>query len=141
MYKKEVNSRIDLSGLVTFSIDNFKTRSLDDCISLEKVSEKIYKLYVHISDVSFFVRKDSDLDAEAEERRESIYIKAFFRPMLPTVISNNLGSLLKKQKRVAISLAFLINSDGLINFENIEILESMVENKAKLSYNSVNQFL
>lgn len=91
-------------------------------------------MYVHISDVTFFVKKNSDLDYEAEDRRESVYIKTFFRPMLPNILSKNLGSLLKSENRVAISLAFLINSEGIINFENIEIIESIIQNRAKLSY-------
>jgi ribonuclease R len=41
---------------------------LDDAISLEKLENQKTKLYVHIADVTHFVKENSALDLEAKIR-------------------------------------------------------------------------
>jgi exoribonuclease R len=38
-----------------FSIDPITARDIDDALSIDKISDTIYEIGVHIADVSFFV--------------------------------------------------------------------------------------
>ena len=61
----ELKKRIDLRQKRIFTIDPITAKDLDDALSIERVSETIYEIGVHIADVSYFVQQGTDLDKEA----------------------------------------------------------------------------
>ena len=52
----EINNRRDLRGCRIFSIDPPSASDLDDALSIENLSDGLFRVGVHIADVSYFVR-------------------------------------------------------------------------------------
>ena len=56
IHPDEIKRRIDLREKRIFTIDPITAKDLDDALSIEKVSDFIYEIGVHIADVSYFVQ-------------------------------------------------------------------------------------
>lgn len=53
--EEEIKKRRDLRSKRIFTIDPLTAKDLDDALSIERISENIYEIGVHIADVSYFV--------------------------------------------------------------------------------------
>lgn len=53
--KEEIDRRVDLRDKRIFTIDPITAKDLDDALSIDKISDFIYEIGVHIADVSYFV--------------------------------------------------------------------------------------
>ncbi len=96
------------------TIDPDDAKDFDDAICLERVSEEHWKLWVHIADVSHYVRPDTALDEEARKRGNSTYLVDRVIPMLPEALSNELCSLKPQVDRVTKCVEFLVSRDGQV---------------------------
>ena len=105
--KKEIKNRVDFRNLFTVTIDGADAKDFDDAISIDK-KDNDYVLYVHIADVSHYVKKDSKLDREAYKRGNSVYLIDYVVPMLPEVLSNNLCSLNPNTDKLSITVKMII---------------------------------
>ena len=101
------HTRVDLRDLYTVTIDGETAKDFDDAISFIE-EEKRLRFYVHIADVSYYVKQGSSLDEEAYNRATSVYLANKVVPMLPPELSENLCSLVAKQNR----LAFTVEMEG-----------------------------
>lgn len=133
--KKE---RKDLTMLPFITIDGENTRDIDDAIFCKKTDDG-WKLWVAISDVSAFVKENSDLDKEAYKRTTSVYSALRYSPMLPENLSSNLCSLMADVERLALVCYMQLGKDGEI--QNYSFYEAVVRSKARMSYNEVDQYL
>ena len=135
--KKGIDSgeRKDLTDLSIFTIDGPYTRDFDDALSLEPRGEG-YRLGVHVTDVTPFIKVDGHLDREASRRASSVYLPATQIPMFPQSLSNNALSLVKGCKRFALSLFADFDRDG--NLNNFEFLPTTVMVEKQLTYDQVN---
>jgi ribonuclease R len=101
-------ARRDLRELATFTIDPITARDFDDAISAERQgsdpAHPAITVWVHIADVSAYVREGSPLDAEAKERATSVYVPGAVEPMLPEALSNDACSLLPGKDRAAVTV-------------------------------------
>ena len=127
----DCKDRIDLRNIKTITIDGETSKDLDDAISIEKIEDK-YKVYVHISDVSYFIDIDSPLDLEARSRGNSSYLIDKVYNMFPEILSNNIMSLNENEDRFAITLIFIIDNEGNIIESNI--CRSLIKSDRRLSY-------
>jgi ribonuclease R len=100
----EVGRRLDLRALPTFTIDPPTARDFDDAISAELMDDGAVRVWVHIADVSHYVRPGSFVDREAFRRATSVYVPGAVEPMLPEALSNNACSLVPHQDRLAVTV-------------------------------------
>ena len=92
---------------------------------------------IAISDVSFFVKKDSDLDKEALFRGTSIYFPLNVLPMLPEKLSTNLCSLLPNKDRLCIICEMTLSKNG--NLLKYIYYEATIKSHARLTYDNVSK--
>jgi exoribonuclease-2 len=135
--KKKVESaeREDITDLSVFTIDGPQTMDFDDALSFEAVGEG-YRLGVHVTDLTPFIKIDGDLDKEASIRASSIYLPATQIPMFPPRLSQNALSLVKGFNRFAISL--FVHFDGDLHLRNYHFIPTLVRIKKQLTYDQVN---
>ena len=62
------------------------------------------RVWVHIADVSHYVKPGSAVDREAFRRATSVYVPGTVEPMLPEVLSNGACSLVPHQDRLAVTV-------------------------------------
>ncbi|MDE6616869.1 MAG: ribonuclease R [Lachnospiraceae bacterium] len=134
----EKEGRTDYRDLQTVTIDGEDAKDLDDAITLSKEGN-IYRLGVHIADVSYYVRENSPLDKEALKRGTSVYLVDRVIPMLPHKLSNGICSLNQGEDRLALSCVMDINQSGEIISHKIE--ESVINVDRRMSYTSVNKII
>ena len=134
--KIEIDKRIDLRKLYTFSIDDSSTKDIDDAISIEYKENKTL-VYVHIADVEEIM--DEELYEIAKDRVSSIYLPDIKIPMLPPIISENICSLIEGEDRYAVTYLFEIDSD--FNILSNKILLSVINVDKNFSYEEVENII
>ena len=70
----ELKRRRDFRKECVFTIDPLTARDLDDALSVTKEANGLFRVGVHIADVSYFVREETALDRVASERTTSTYL-------------------------------------------------------------------
>ncbi|MGI6510386.1 MAG: ribonuclease R [Erysipelotrichaceae bacterium] len=135
---REIKSRKDLRFLQTVTIDGDDAKDFDDAISIVK-KENGYSLYVHIADVSHYVKEGSAIDKEAYARCTSIYVCDRVVPMLPIELSNGICSLNENVERNTITCQIEIDNQGRIN--SYAIYPSVIFSDRRCTYNKVNECL
>ena len=130
---------IDLRELNTITIDGEDAKDLDDAIDIEILNDKLTRLYVHIADVSHYVRSGTALDEEAKRRGNSVYLVDRVLPMLPPKLSNGLCSINPGVVRLAMTCEMDIDQDGHVHA--YKIYNSLIENKVRASYREVKSLL
>lgn len=130
--------RKDLRDLFTVTIDGRDSKDFDDAISIEKDKED-FILYVHIADVSHYVKENSEIDKEAYQRGNSTYLYNIVLPMLPEELSNGICSLNPNENRLALSLKMRINKSGKV--VDYKIYKSIIKSNYRLVYDDVNDYL
>lgn len=134
----EWEGRMDIRDWQMVTIDGEDAKDLDDAITLTKEGD-IYKLGVHIADVSHYVQENSPLDKEAMKRGTSVYLVDRVIPMLPHALSNGICSLNAGVDRLALSCFMDIDQKGTV--VNHKIAETVVKVTERMSYTNVKKIL
>ena len=129
----------DLRALLWASIDNDKSRDLDQLSVGEALPGGAVKILVAVADVASLVKDGSALDEHARHNTTSVYTAAEIFPMLPEKLSTGLTSLNAHEDRLAIVIEMSIGADGAL--QTSDIYRAWVRNQARLSYNSVAAWL
>ncbi|XP_023516332.1 DIS3-like exonuclease 2 [Cucurbita pepo subsp. pepo] len=130
--QEELQCRRDLRNLCIFTIDPPSALDLDDAFSVQKLANGIFRVGIHVADVSHFVLPDTALDKEARIRSTSVHLLRRKIPMLPPLLSENIGSLNPGVDRLAFSLFLDINHCG--DVEDCWIGRTVICSCCKLSY-------
>lgn len=137
--KDMFGNRLDLTDLITFTIDGEYSKDFDDAVSLEYLDNGNYKLGVHIADVSHYVAPKTALDDEAIERGTSVYFANQVIPMLPFELSTGICSLNPHENRFAMTAFMELDKNG--NVLNSTFHKTVINSKHRLTYNKVNDIL
>ena len=124
-------SRRDLTDQICFTIDPDSARDFDDAVAIEKEGDK-YRLFVHIADVSHYVKEGLAIDKEALKRGNTYYLPEYALHMLPERLASDLCSLRPNEKKYAFTCEMLINKKGEV--VEYDIYESVIVSKARLTY-------
>jgi len=133
------DNRIDLTKLLTYTIDGADTKDIDDALSLKVLENGDTLLYVHIADVAEYVKEGSALDEEALKRGTSIYLCDVVIPMLPKEISNGVCSLNPGEEKNTLTCEMLINKKGHIL--KSKVYESCIVSNFRLTYKEVEEMI
>ena len=131
--------RADLRDLLTITIDGDDARDFDDAISIARTGGDGYELWVHIADVSHFVRLGNPVDTEAYERATSVYFPRCAYPMLPPVLSNNLCSLVPDEDRFCLSCRMRFTAHG--ERKDVWLTPSVIRSNHRMTYRQVQAIL
>lgn len=136
--RPDSGKRKNYSSLFTVTIDGADAKDFDDAISIDRKGDG-YTLYVHIADVSSYVRKNSELDREAFKRGTSYYIGNNVIPMLPEALSNDLCSLREGVDRLTMSVEMDIDRSGAVR--GSRFFRGLIRVNRRLTYNSADEIL
>jgi ribonuclease R len=131
----EISRRKDFRNLVTFTIDPRTAKDFDDALSFEKIDNGTFKLYIHIADVSHYVKVPSALFSDALDRGTSIYLLQNVIPMLPFKLSNELCSLQPEVDRLTMTV--IIDYDAQFKALGSSVYPSIIKSDQRLSYEQV----
>jgi ribonuclease R len=139
VHARDVAGRVDCRRHRVITIDPDDAKDFDDAICLERVSAEQWRLWVHIADVSHYVKPGTALDTEARKRGNSTYLVDRVIPMLPEALSNELCSLKPNVDRLTKCVEFLIAHDGRVL--NAKFYSAVIHSQRRFSYGEVLEIL
>jgi ribonuclease R len=131
----ECQGRTDCRAHCVVTIDPDDAKDFDDAICLQKHGKDQWKLWVHIADVSHYVRPGSVLDEEARKRGNSTYLVDRVIPMLPEALSNELCSLKPGVDRLTKCVEFLLSNEGRVL--NARFYPAVIRSRRRFTYKEV----
>ena len=146
--QKEIIRRRDMRDVFTFTIDPADAKDFDDAISFEVIKSPDdsindqtvnYQIGVHIADVSFYVRPDTDVDDEAYRRGTSVYLVDRVIPMLPEELCNDKCSLRPNEDKLCMSVIFTMDSEARVLKH--KICRTVIRSNARLNYDEAQEII
>jgi ribonuclease R len=158
--------RRDLRDLATLTIDPASAQDFDDAISAQRLKpggdasrrggggqearsggsdrdamsaagvEGGVRVWVHIADVSAYVKEGSVVDREARARGTSVYVPGAVEPMLPHALSNDACSLVPGAERAAVSVELDLRGAEVVR---CAFYRSLIRSDARLDYERVDR--
>ena len=135
----------DLRDRFVFTIDPADARDFDDALSIEEVSRgagatrALWRIGVHIADVSHYVRWGSALDLDARRRATSVYLADRVIPMIPEELSCGLCSLNPGEARRSMTVDLTVADDGTL--VSCDIYPALICSNARLTYDEALEML
>ena len=129
---EDLAGRRDCREHQVITIDPDDAKDFDDAIYLEPAANQGWKLWVHIADVSHYVRPGTALDVEARKRGNSTYLVDRVIPMLPEALSNELCSLKPNVDRLTKCVEFNIAPDGSVS--STQFHAAVIRSQRRFSY-------
>ncbi len=129
---EECRWRVDCRPHNVITIDPDDAKDFDDAICIQRDGADKWKLWVHIADVSHYVKPGSPLDIEAKKRGNSTYMVDRVIPMLPEALSNELCSLKPDLDRLTKCVEFSLNKNGGVI--SAKFYSAVIRSKRRFTY-------
>ena len=132
----------DLRERFIFTIDPDDARDFDDALSIEQVEDQgrlLWRIGVHIADVSHYVEWGSALDLAARRRATSVYLVDRVIPMIPEELSCGLCSLAPGEVRRSMTVDLYVNERAQL--ARYEIYPALICSNARLTYGEALEML
>lgn len=113
--------------------------SFADGAKLVARGDALWRLGVHIADVSHYVPWGSSVDLNARRRATSVYLVDRVLPMLPEKLSNDVCSLKPHEERRAVSVDLFLDAQGRV--VGMDASPSVIRSCARLAYGWVQHAL
>jgi len=133
------SSRVDLTHLKVYTIDDESTQEIDDGLSYETLPGGRGKLWIHIADPTRWLIPGDILDAEARKRCTTVYLPTGVIPMFPFELAAGPMSLVQGQKCCALSFGVALAEDGGV--EEYSIQPSWVKPTYRLTYEDADEMI
>ncbi len=139
-HKNNTEGRHSHNAMFTITIDGATSKDFDDAISLEYIKKTgEYHLYVHVADVTHYVRPGSVIDEDALRRGTSIYLPTYTSHMLPEILAGDICSLKPGRERFAMTAHIVFDRNGKRLKGNIT--QTVITSNQRLTYDYVNQII
>ena len=158
----EIVRRRDMRDVFTFTIDPADAKDFDDALSFERLSvaegddlsendsersfseavfqaKPVYRIGVHIADVSFYVKPGTKADDEAYKRGTSTYLVDRVLPMLPEELCNDKCSLRPNEDKLCLSVVFTMDADARVL--KYKICRTVIRSDARLNYDEAQEII
>jgi ribonuclease R len=136
---EDIDHRVDFRLKNVFTIDPEDAKDFDDALSITLLDNDNYSVGIHIADVSNYVTYNTNLDKEAFDRGNSVYLVGKVIPMLPEKLSNNICSLVPGKDRLTYSVIAEITKRGkLVDYK---INKTVINSKRRFSYEEVQEII
>lgn len=171
--EKEILRRRDMRDVFTFTIDPADAKDFDDAISFEcladeacltaqrsysesgptaqrSCSEAVYRIGIHIADVSYYVKPGTKTDDEAYQRGTSVYLVDRVIPMLPEELCNDKCSLRPGEDKLCMSVIFTfevpLDAEGTPIYNNARVVKhkicrTVIRSDARLNYDEAQEII
>ena len=128
----DLADREDFRKILTFTIDPADAKDFDDAISAHILPDGRWEVGVHIADVTHYVKPDTVLDREAQERATSVYLVDRTIPMLPERLSNEICSLRPNEDKLCFAVIF--NLDANAEIVSSRIVRTIIRSDRRFTY-------
>ncbi len=127
------DARVDLTELPTFTVDPDDAKDFDDAISARREDGHV-RLWVHIADVTAYLRPGGPLEREALRRGTSVYVPGAVEPMLPEALSNRACSLRPGEEKLAVTVEMEVHGTDV---RKVSFHRSRVRSDRRFTYGEV----
>lgn len=129
----------DMRSTLWSSIDNARSRDLDQIEWAEMLPNGDIRVLVGIADVDAAVEKGSPIDRHAAQNTVTVYTESKIFPMMPEELSTDLTSLNEGVDRLAVVAEMIVKENG--DVPQSTFFRALVRNHAKLAYEDIGPWL
>jgi len=139
VHAQDLTGRVDCRSQRVITIDPDDAKDFDDAICLQRIPQDQWRLWVHIADVSHYVKAGTALDVEARKRGNSTYLVDRVIPMLPEALSNELCSLKPNVDRLTKCVEFVVSREGRVLSR--KFYSAVIHSQRRFAYREVLEIL
>lgn len=136
---EERSRREDFTGDTVITIDGAHSKDFDDAVCVKRLPGGGYRLYVHIADVTQYVKEGDPIDKCAFDRATSVYFADRVIPMLPEKLCNDVCSLVEGEDRPVLSCVIDYSADGEVTAKRVT--EGIIRSSARTTYDEIYAFM
>ncbi|HZN54726.1 MAG TPA: VacB/RNase II family 3'-5' exoribonuclease [Candidatus Polarisedimenticolaceae bacterium] len=132
---KEIAARERFDDPAAVTIDGETARDFDDAVAVGDLPGGGFRLFVHVADVSYYVKPGDVIDAEARARGTSVYFPNRVYPMMPERLADDLCSLRPGEDRLVQSV--IVDYDRKGEVVGTRFADGVIRSAARLTYTQV----